>query len=569
MTPADASLRLVSLLWQASWQGALFAVAVGLLCLAFRVPAPYRAALWFVAGLKFLGGFLYLLFNGRGVPVPILFPAKLLPVPPASVVSENPFVVYAPWVAATWLAGWLFCILTVVLRARATYRTLSRSRPYSDPATGGTLATLSRRLGVAPGQTPPVYVAPDETGGPQVTLAGNRGVLVLPETLLPPAPTALSETDLRFVLAHELAHIRRGDLWAGLILAAMHTLFFFHPCAAWVKREWEAAREEACDLLALSVCADSGDRDTTARYGALLLRLGSGGGGANSPASARITASPFSALRRRLTHLTRYQAERRGRFSPVLLLIGLPMLAVSLPPFEARWIPPSPPVIPRGTALLRAARPAVAPVASATKTRPVQRFAPATAAPVPPRRVVGHPRRVVGHPAATAAAAEPTMSSNPVSQPQPAPRRPFITRSAVSVAAEPRQPVLSDPPTVAGTTPVALETPVSVFQLTPAVPEIVAGSFDSSTPSTAETAASAATTALSGTPTASRVAETAVAARVSGNLPDTKTASPPNPAPSAAENTRSVSPPRPAPSPTPPPVEDYPRGTDGPLPPRG
>lgn len=337
MTPADASWRLLSLLWQASWQGALFAVVIGLICLLFRVPAPYRALLWFLAGVKFIGGFVWLLLFGSGVPLNVMVPAELLPVSQAAtVVQANPFLVFTPWVVAAWISGVVLCILMVVIRARATYQTLSRATPHIATPITEMITALSERVGVSPNQIPSVRVAPKEMDGPQVTLVGDKCVVVLPETLLPPSPDALSESDLRFVIAHELAHIRRGDLWAGLLFAAMQTLFFFHPCAIWVKREWEAAREEACDLLALRVCTD-GDRDTAARYGALLLRLGSGGT-AQSAGSARIAASPFAALHRRLTHLNRYQTENHGRFSPASVLLGLPIIAALILPITPRWI---------------------------------------------------------------------------------------------------------------------------------------------------------------------------------------------------------------------------------------
>ena len=61
----------------------------------------------------------------------------------------------------------------------------------------------------------------------------------------------LSPEDLRLALAHEMAHVKRGDLRLALLPAAMQVLFFFHPLVWLASAEWAAAREEACDALAL------------------------------------------------------------------------------------------------------------------------------------------------------------------------------------------------------------------------------------------------------------------------------------------------------------------------------
>jgi len=69
-------------------------------------------------------------------------------------------------------------------------------------------------------------------------------------------------------LAHEMAHVARGDLWLGLVPSLARRVFFFHP-AAWIaEREYAIAREAACDDAVL------GHRGADAfAYGRLLLRL--------------------------------------------------------------------------------------------------------------------------------------------------------------------------------------------------------------------------------------------------------------------------------------------------------
>jgi beta-lactamase regulating signal transducer with metallopeptidase domain/Mg-chelatase subunit ChlD len=69
--------------------------------------------------------------------------------------------------------------------------------------------------------------------------------------LLPPAWRDWDAVKLRAVLAHEQAHVRRGD-W--LIRVASHVnvcIFWFHPLAWWLERELTRLAEEACDDAAL------------------------------------------------------------------------------------------------------------------------------------------------------------------------------------------------------------------------------------------------------------------------------------------------------------------------------
>ncbi|MBC7808762.1 MAG: M48 family metalloprotease [Akkermansiaceae bacterium] len=557
MMPADASWRLLSLLWQASWQGALFVAAVGLMCLVLRVPAPYRALLWFLAGVKFLGGFLWLLVFGHGVPVSVSLPASLLPVSRAAVMNENPAVLLNVSLCLLWATGALLCGVLVVIRARSTYHALSRSEPHTGATISGILSDLSWRIGISPGQVPAVCVATEEAHGPQVTLMGSKCVVVLPATLVPPSATALNENDLRFVIAHELAHIRRGDLWAGLLFTAVQVLFFFHPCAVWAKREWEAAREESCDLSALRVCAQGG-RDSTAQYGALLLRLGSGAT-VDSVGSARIAASPFAALRRRLTHLNRHQTQDRGRFSRASLLFALLLLAALIVPLEFRWITSSIESIPRAVTSRpvnpKKSTPAVA-VISPTVSRTFSRKATIVAS--SPRVNTNRPRALTM--ASTRQRVRVTVS-------KPTLPRVFaatLAKPVVSAKAMSAPPILSEPLLVADDTRSGPAESVLVPAPVPVVPD---ASPDVANAPLLQTATDG--FAGSGAVSTSRPYD-ALNARTSAPSPDVKTASRTGYAVPTSENSAPLSGTIPStlPSPAPASSESTPRELDFPRPPQ-
>jgi hypothetical protein len=79
-----------------------------------------------------------------------------------------------------------------------------------------------------------------------------RPVVLLPISAL----TGLTELQLRAVIAHELAHIRRLDAFFNLFQVAAETLLFYHPAVWWLSKRIRAERENCCDDVALSVCGN-------------------------------------------------------------------------------------------------------------------------------------------------------------------------------------------------------------------------------------------------------------------------------------------------------------------------
>jgi len=57
---------------------------------------------------------------------------------------------------------------------------------------------------------------------------------------------------LEAVLAHELAHIRRWDLWTTLLQRLVKTLLFYHPAVWLLSRRVSLEREKCCDELAVA-----------------------------------------------------------------------------------------------------------------------------------------------------------------------------------------------------------------------------------------------------------------------------------------------------------------------------
>ena len=91
-----------------------------------------------------------------------------------------------------------------------------------------------------------------------------RPKLVLPRELL----ATFDEGELRQVLAHELAHVKRRDLLWGWLSEIAALVYFFHPVAHWVSYRVRLERELACDQLAMAACGRG-----PAAYAETLVRI--------------------------------------------------------------------------------------------------------------------------------------------------------------------------------------------------------------------------------------------------------------------------------------------------------
>jgi len=70
-----------------------------------------------------------------------------------------------------------------------------------------------------------------------------RPAIVLPEWLLKETPAE----ELKYIVLHELAHLRRRDDWTNLAQQIVKALLFFLPSVWWIERKLALDREIACD----------------------------------------------------------------------------------------------------------------------------------------------------------------------------------------------------------------------------------------------------------------------------------------------------------------------------------
>jgi beta-lactamase regulating signal transducer with metallopeptidase domain len=137
-----------------------------------------------------------------------------------------------------WLLGTLALLARLLHGLRVVTRLRHSARPLDPAALGPVAADVCAALG---GVLPPVA----EAAAVAVPIAAG----VLHPVVLLPAGLAdsLRPDQLRDVLIHEGAHLRRRDPLVGLLQRLAAALVWPHPLVHWLNRRLDRAREEVCD----------------------------------------------------------------------------------------------------------------------------------------------------------------------------------------------------------------------------------------------------------------------------------------------------------------------------------
>ena len=176
---------------------------------------------------------------------------------------RNPILRLVRWLFLIWMAGCLYFLIRVFLASRRLRACLDSCEGLSCETTQATFAALCQQLNV---QDKPTLLVSNASHSP--FLAGFfRPQIVLPIALLESADS----DEIRFVLSHELAHVRRRDVLMQWLAIAVRTIYWFHPCAWLACSRMQACRESACDDLVVSQLSN----EQRVHYGKTLLKLAS------------------------------------------------------------------------------------------------------------------------------------------------------------------------------------------------------------------------------------------------------------------------------------------------------
>ena len=319
-----------------SLEGSLLIAAFLLLVVAWgkRLSPTLRIVLWAVVGIRLLLPFApesaFSVFNltpgndlssaatmAAAAPVEIAPPTMNPFGSPAAIEidkvvdSSFPFS-WSSVLTLVWVAGVVLLLGMALARQVRTSRWVRRLPPVNDRHLRRLVSETARQVGVQK------EVHPREgPAGIGVAIFGNlrETHLILPEDF----PQRYSEVEIRGILLHEFAHVRRHDLLLNWIVLAIQALHWFNPLVWIAGRRFLADREMLCDRAALEGLPSAHRRD----YGAALIKALELGRVA-SPCPALV---PFFSRKTELQHRLLMIANPQNR-NPLLQMAAVLLAAV-------------------------------------------------------------------------------------------------------------------------------------------------------------------------------------------------------------------------------------------------
>ena len=142
------------------------------------------------------------------------------------------------WLVLAWGIGIAIVVLRFVFGIQAVWNLKRNSRPTADPHWLELLANLKRILGV----TSRVELRIGGEGIPPMTWGIFRHTILLPSSAAGWASERLSHA-----IAHELAHVKRGDGVLQMAIQPACAVYWFHPLVWVAAYRMRVERERACD----------------------------------------------------------------------------------------------------------------------------------------------------------------------------------------------------------------------------------------------------------------------------------------------------------------------------------
>lgn len=244
--------------------------------------------------------------------------ADLADPPPASLPESS--LCSWPYRAALlglWLGGAVVWLVLAVTRLHHFHRMLRHAQP-APTAVQAQAERLAERLGLV--RCPGVWLVPGRLS-PMLWAISRPARLLLPADLL----NQLSPEQRATLLAHELAHLKRGDHWVRGFEMLVTALYWWNPVVWWARHELREAEEQCCDAWVVWALPGAGRAYATALMDTLDFL-------SQAPAVVPALASglgPVHDLKRRLTMIMRGTTPRSLTWTGCL---GLAVLAALLLP---------------------------------------------------------------------------------------------------------------------------------------------------------------------------------------------------------------------------------------------
>ena len=217
-----------------------------------------------------------------------------------------------------WLAGALILAVYVCANNFNLLRIVKRERPSTDQKILNLLEDCKAEMGI---RIILGIVTTDKVKSPAL-FGFIRPRLLLPKGML----EALSLKELRHVFLHELAHLKRHDIYIGWLMSLLQVLHWFNPLIWLAFYRLRADRELACDALVLARTQSSQAKDYGRTIVNLLERFSRS---QRLPAMAGILETKAQ-LKRRIKMIARFKKDSY-QWSPLAVILIIILSCVSLP----------------------------------------------------------------------------------------------------------------------------------------------------------------------------------------------------------------------------------------------
>ncbi len=234
-----------------------------------------------------------------------------------------PFLPLGRILPLLWLAGAALVGAYLFASHFALWRIVKRERPLVDQSTLELFEECKTQMGI---QTLVAAVPSDQVASPAL-FGFVRPRLLLPRQMLDTA----SRDEMRYVFLHELAHLRRHDIYLAWVASLLQVLHWFNPLVWFAFHRMRIDREMACDALVLAYTGEQESQEYGRAIVALLQRLSRS---RPLPAMAGILETK-SQLKRRIAMIARFK-NNSYRWSPLAVTLVVVLSCASLPDAGSR-----------------------------------------------------------------------------------------------------------------------------------------------------------------------------------------------------------------------------------------
>ncbi len=223
-----------------------------------------------------------------------------------------------PLLPILWLAGAIVIGAYILVSDFALWRIVKRDRALVNQEMLELFEECKEQMDV---QSLVVVVPSDEVRRPGL-FGFVRPRLLLPREML---DTATRE-EMRYVFLHELAHLKRHDIYLGWLTSLLQILHWFNPLVWFAFYRMRTDRELACDALVLTRTGQEKSHEYGGAIVGLLRRFSRS---RRLPAMAGVIESK-SQLKRRIAMITQFKSNSY-RWSPLAAVLIIILACVSLP----------------------------------------------------------------------------------------------------------------------------------------------------------------------------------------------------------------------------------------------